>query len=172
MRDWHPAEGELAGLSSEPAGGGILEHVRFCARCRSVLADHNWLQQELSEALRSVANEICVPRPAWWEVQGLLLENRRRQSLRTQVSAAVSAAVAVCVLLCVPGFMRPAAVARGLQPEVSVRPTPVMVPQPSLVRGTSRSSRTSAVLTVSRSASESSRGPALVPLPTPPGSDW
>jgi hypothetical protein len=74
-------------------------------------------------------------------------------------------------LLCVPGFMKPAAAAKTLHPEVSLRPTPMPVTESTGVFNGSPSSRTSALLSSSRSASQSSLRPAPVPLPTPPVSE-
>jgi hypothetical protein len=173
MREGHPRDSELAGLSGESFDDGILEHVRCCARCRSVVADYDWLQEELAGTLTRVVSDVAVPRSAWWELQDRLLESSRRQSVRIQLSAVVGAAMVVCLLLCVPGFIRPAAAAQALQPEASLRPTPMVVAEPAGVCGRSLPATTSAVVTVPRPAShsQSSPAPALVPLPTPPDSE-
>jgi hypothetical protein len=169
MREWHPTDGELARLSGERTGGRVLGHVRSCARCRRVVADYDWLQGELAETLTSVVDEVPVPRSAWWELQDKLLDSKRSQSARIHISAVVSAGMIVCLLLYVPGFMRPSAAAQALQPEPSVRPTPIVVTEPTGAGTGSLSSRTSAAWIVSRQASQSPAPPAA-PLPTPPDS--
>jgi hypothetical protein len=173
MREWHPRDSKLAGLTGESIDDRILEHVRCCARCRSVVADYDWLQEELAGTLTGVVSDGPVPRSAYWELQDRLLESSRRQSVRIQLSAVVRAAMVVCVLLCVPGFMRPAAAAQALQPEASLRPTPMVVAESVGACGRSLPATTSATVAVSRPALHwpSSPAPALAPLPTPPDSE-
>jgi hypothetical protein len=168
MRECHPTDGELARLSDKRTGGGVSEHVRSCARCRRVLADYDWLQGELAETLAGVADTVPVRRSAWPELQDKILDSKRRQSVRMHVSAMTSAAMAICLLLYVPAFIRPSAAGQALQPKPSVRPTPIVVTEPTGDGSRSPSSGTSATWIAFRQAPRSSAAPALAPLPTPP----
>jgi hypothetical protein len=168
MTQWHPTDVELAGLSGESAARGLLGHIRGCARCRSVVADYRWLQGEVAETLKSVANEVPTPRSQWREVQGRLLGSRNRQATVAQVSAVVSAAMALCLLLSVPGFLRPSTATQTLQPGVPLRPTPLAVTEPVGVESGHLPSRVSAGPAVLLSVSQESPAPGVQPLPTPP----
>jgi hypothetical protein len=168
MTQCHLSDVELAKLSGGTAADDLAGHVRSCARCRSVVADFDWLQGELAETLKSVVNEVSVPSPGWREVQGKLLESRCRQAVMAQVSALVSAAVVLSLLLFVPGFLKPATAGAGLQPGVALRPTPVAVAVPTGATGGFPLSGTSAGPALSRSVMRASLVPGVQALPTPP----
>ena len=171
MREWHPTDYELVQLSGGSPTCEDLEHVRSCARCRSVVSEYDWLEGALGETLNSFAREIPVRRSEWWQVQNRLVERRRRQSIRIQMSALTSAAMVVCLLLCAPVLTKPAVAAQALEPEPALRPTPIVVPKPTGAGRQSVLLGTASVFTVSRPVTDSSLAPALVPLPTPPGSE-
>jgi hypothetical protein len=167
MSGWHPKHAELARLSGEGRGDAILGHVCSCDSCGRVVADHGWLQDRLAGTLEGIASEIPVPQSAWREVRDTVQESKRRQLVRIQLSAVVSAAMVVCLLLCVPGFMRPAATAPVLRPEVALRPTPTVVTEATGACNGSLTSGRLEVLTVSRLDAQPSPAPALAPLPMP-----
>jgi predicted anti-sigma-YlaC factor YlaD len=98
MRELHPSEVELARWSDGPeADAGLLEHLRWCARCRNVASEYRWLQEEVSAALADAAATAPAPRPRWWAVQESLSAARRRQVAGWRLSAI--AGVVLCVSL-------------------------------------------------------------------------
>ena len=106
----HPKEIDLAWLSeSDGAEGEMAEHLRWCGRCRSAVADHRWLQDEVSSVLAVAAEVVPVPRPRWWDVQEVLrANNQRRQARGWWTSAVASAVAAVCLMLAVSSMFGPA----------------------------------------------------------------
>ena len=68
MSETHPKEIELARFEDGEASTGVAEHLRWCARCRSVVADYRWLQGEVTATLALAADSVPVPRPKWWAV--------------------------------------------------------------------------------------------------------
>jgi hypothetical protein len=168
MKEWHPTDVELARLSGKGTASGNLEHIHSCTRCRSVMADYDWLQGELAETLKSVANEVPVPQAAWSEMQDRLLERKHCQVVRIQVSAVTSAVMVLCLLLWAPGFMKPTAAAQTVPPEVLMRPTPIVATELAGPGERSWSSGASSMLTASRSDARLSPAPALAPSPASP----
>ena len=102
MRERHPQEIELAQLSDRENGEVIdaetAEHLRWCTHCRSVVADYEWLQEEIEVTL-SVAAEVPVPRPQWWAVRERVFAGQRRQITGWRISALSSLVLAVCLML-------------------------------------------------------------------------
>ena len=170
MTHWHPTNVELAGLSDQGSTDRVARHVRSCARCRRVVSEFGWLDSRLGDTLVDVAEGLPVPRSAWCVVSDRLEAARHRLLVRRQLSAVASAALVVCVLLSVPGFIRPATVAPGLQPSIALRPTPTVDAVPLGGEGGVAPSGTSSVVTAPRQATGPMEGPALVPQPTPPES--
>jgi hypothetical protein len=110
MYSAHPDESALARLAEADDGTALasaataemLEHLRWCARCRTRVADYRWLQDEIVGALGSTADAVCVPHPRWWAVREELIAKTRQQSTASRVSALASAMLAVCLI-----FFRP-----------------------------------------------------------------
>ena len=78
MREIHPSEADLACLSEllndsdldgEVPNAEMIEHLRWCTDCRSVVADHHWLRKKVTTTLAIAADAVSVPRPKWWVVQ-------------------------------------------------------------------------------------------------------
>ena len=137
MRERHPREIELARLSDgEAVSAEMAEHLRWCARCRSAVADYDWLQGEIAVTLAAAA-EIPAPRPQWWAVRERVFASQRRQITGWRISALSSVVLAVCLMF--SAFpMQSATVAAlttfpsgrsplGASPEPMVAPAPVTV---------------------------------------------
>jgi len=96
MREMHPREIELARFSDEEAGAEadgrhpVADHLRWCARCRSDVADYRWLQGEVTTALLAAADGVNVPRSRWWAVREAVSASERRQVAGGRVSALAS----------------------------------------------------------------------------------
>ncbi len=102
----HPNEIDLARWCELDGGVGgarddIAEHLRWCARCRSVAAGQRWLQDEVAAALTLAAGAVPVPRPRWWAVQEALLVKQQRQVRGWWTSALASVVASVCLMLSV-----------------------------------------------------------------------
>ncbi|MBE9509214.1 MAG: hypothetical protein IMY86_14340, partial [Chloroflexi bacterium] len=123
MNETHLRDTELARLSDGETGAEVTEHLRWCVRCRSTLADYRWLEGELAATLAMVANAVPVPRPRWWAVQGRLAASQRRQATGWRASFA-SVVLAVCFALLAPTFLSPVGATQTRQPRVVVVPTP------------------------------------------------
>jgi hypothetical protein len=115
MYSAHPDEGALARMAEADDGAAnagaadagaanaeMLEHLRWCARCRTRVADYRWLQDELVGALGATADAVRVPHPRWWAVREGLITTTRQRSTASRVSALASAVLAVCLM-----FFRP-----------------------------------------------------------------
>jgi hypothetical protein len=83
----HPREIELARFSDEETGAEVADHLRWCARCRSDVADYRWLQGEVTATLSAAADGVPVPRSRWWAVREALSVSERRQVAGGRVSA-------------------------------------------------------------------------------------
>ena len=92
----HPNQDELAWLSELGDDGEeevALEHVahlQWCTRCRSVVSEYRWLQNEVTGTLAVAANAVRVPRPRWWEIERSLLIATRRGTRGWRLSAVAS----------------------------------------------------------------------------------
>jgi hypothetical protein len=105
MVSTHPDEIELARLAETDTGtldAEMLEHLRWCAGCRSLVADYRWLQDEMVSALATTADAVRVPRSRWWEVHQGLIIGQRRQNAVGRISAIASAVLAVCLMFFQP----------------------------------------------------------------------
>jgi len=178
MSGVHPKEVELTCLSDGEAGvetartanirrtANVREHLRWCARCRSVVADYGWLQGEIAATLAAAADAVLVPRPKWWAVQEVLLASQRRQIAGCRVSAVASVVLAVCLMLSLSPVLGTAVAARTLPPAAMVAPAPATA--------AASGERMAAVATPTPAMSleggeaESSPTPAFIPPPTPP----
>ncbi len=130
MRERHPREIELAQLSAREDGEAIdaemVEHLRWCAHCRSVVADYDWLRKEIATTLEAAA-EIPAPRPQWWAVRDRVFAGQRRQITGWRISAISSVVLAVCLMF--SAFPIPSTTVAALTslPEPIVAPAPVTV---------------------------------------------
>jgi hypothetical protein len=162
----HLRDTELAclsdGLSEGGMDAGAAEHLRWCARCRSALADYRWLQGELAASLAVAADAVVVPRPRWRAVQGQL-RTRRRQAAGWRASAFAGVALAICFLLLVP-VLSPVAAAQSL-------PYPAMATAPTLAEAAASADSLAAATTPTPAAlcegAPFSATPAFQPLPIP-----
>ena len=124
MDEVHPQETELAFLAEEKGDGDVADHLRWCARCRSVVADYRWLGGEIEATLSAAAAAVPVPRPRWLAVQEHLVARQRRQAVGWRVSAVASVVLAFCLMLAVSPILGTAAAARTLPPQALVAPAP------------------------------------------------
>ncbi len=159
----HPQEIELSRVGADDnEDEQIDEHLRWCARCRSVVIDYRWLQGEVTSALRTEAEAVVVPGPKWWEVQRRLLADQRRRAVSRLVSASAGAALTVASMLAFSfGGVGAGAMAQTLPPEPVVAPAPATVPMRVV---------TSPKFTPTAPCTEAgpSPTPAFVLPPTPP----
>ena len=164
MSEIHPRETELARFSDKEAGAAVAEHLRWCARCRGVVADYRWLQGEITSTLAVAADTVAVPRPKWWVVQERMSAGQRRQMMGWRASAFASVALMVCFMLFAPNFLGPAVVAQTPQPEMVMGRAPVT----SFVSGDRVDSMATSTPDISGAEMASSPTPAFVLPPTPP----
>lgn len=125
----HLRETELACLSDGEPDVEMAEHLRWCARCRSIATDYRWLQGEIKATLAAVADAVAVPGPKWRVVQERMSASQRRRVAVPRVSAVASVVSAVCLMLSVSPVLGTAAIAqtaRTLPPEPIVAPAPAM----------------------------------------------
>ncbi len=120
MRKVHLNEFDLARLSEldsdEVLDAETAEHLRWCADCRSALADHRWLQEEIASALAIAAREVPVPRPKWWAVQEALFPSRQRRVASWRGSAVASVVLAVFLMLSASPVLGTAAIMAHMAP--------------------------------------------------------
>jgi hypothetical protein len=121
----HPREVELARFGAGEPGADVAEHLRWCARCRSVVADYRWLQEEVEATLVEVAGAVDVPRSKWWAVQAQVCGDRFNGVLNGRASAVVSVVAACCMMLCVSPALRPSVAAHTAPPAPVTAPLPV-----------------------------------------------
>ncbi len=156
MSEGHLQERELARLSDrEVIEAEVIDHLRWCARCRSVAAEYDWLQEEITTTLGTVAEAVPIPQPTWREISSGLHTDRQRVMVRRRLSAAMGVAMA-CLLIIGPSVLDVgAAVQSTLSPSVMTAPMPITaaVATPILHR-----SEKDTALTLA---------PTLAPLPTP-----
>lgn len=124
----HPLEIDLAFLSDGEMDENVAEHLRWCARCRSVATDYNWLQGEIESTLAAAADTADAPRPRWCAVQSGVRACRRRQTVGVRISSFASVVMAACLMLFAPGFLSPASATWMTQPGLTVLPEPSIAP--------------------------------------------
>jgi len=164
MNEIHPRETELARCGDQETGAGLAEHLRWCARCRGVVADYRWLQGEITSTLTVAADAVAMPRPKWWVVQERMSASQRRQMAGWWASAFASVALMVCFMLFAPNFTGPAGVAQTPQPEMVMGRAPVT----HFVSGDRVASMATSTPDMSGAETVSSPTPAFVLPPTPP----
>ncbi len=121
----HPAPYELAQLGDEEAVSELQEHLRRCARCRTVAADYAWLTRELTTVLRAAAEAAGVPPHSGWQfVRERLSASRRRQAILVRLSliACTFLAVGTMVFSSRPGDVAAQGVTMPPRAMVATRP--------------------------------------------------
>lgn len=162
MKQQHPDEIELASLSDGEARRGLEEHLRWCASCRRILTDYDWLQRELTGALNAEAAAAPVARPDWGSVRRRLREPRACQSDRRLVIATGVALIAFVMLVA------PLLLGRGVPVQamtiggLSEAPAPVIAPASGGDGGAELG------LTITPGNGERRVSLPFVPPPTPP----
>jgi hypothetical protein len=169
MKRDHLSDTELAQLGAMESTGSIGNHLRWCARCRSVLADYRWLHRELAATLTAAADTVVVPRPTWQVVRSRLLVDQRQRVAGWRASVLASAVLAVCFMLLAPILVSPAGMAQGPQLQAAVV---VAVPTPTEASVAHHHWSLAATPTPSAFGDEalcSTPGVELFPTPTEPG---
>jgi hypothetical protein len=171
MSKVHPEQTELARWSDGEARADIATHVRWCAACRSAVADYRWLAGEIEATLVAAADAVKVPRPRWWALQGRLIAEQRRRVAGRQASAMASVVLAVCLMLSLsPVLLRTAVAARMVPLEAMVVPAPVTAITASVsgVSGTHAAPGATPTPIVSRAEATPAPTPDFALPPTPP----
>jgi hypothetical protein len=119
----HPCETELACASDKESGAELVEHLRWCARCRNLTADYRWLENNLAVTLATAARAASMPRPAWWTVHERLSAGQQRLAAGRRLSVVVSVTLVVCVMLVASPALGAAIGAQTLLPQVAVAPS-------------------------------------------------
>jgi hypothetical protein len=163
MSEGHPGEAELARFGEGDKSAALEDHLRWCARCRSVVADYRWLGEEVGASLGAVAGAVEVPRPRWWAVQERLSASERRQARRLRVPAVASVVLAFCLMLALSPVVGTAVAARTLPPEAMVAPVPF-----TTIVSDGLGSTVTATPAVSSEAATPLPTPGFVLPPTPP----
>ncbi len=168
MRERHPREIELARLNDREAGkiidAEMAEHLRWCAYCRSAVADYDWLQGEIADTL-AMAAEVPVPRPQWWAVQERVFTSRQRQITGWRISALSSAVLAICLMLRIVPIRSAFPIQSATVAALTSLPEPMVAPAPVTVAVTLIATPTPTTETVPPST------PAFMLPPTPPQSE-
>jgi hypothetical protein len=160
MSEKHPQELELAGASEK-----LVDHLRWCSRCRGVAADYEWLKEEIPAAFDAGLEAVAVPAPTWESVRDRL-RPRQRCAAGRQLVAIAATAVMACLMLVAPSVVVRNAHPRGvLTPDAMA----VRVPMGDDQR-TRAGTRPSLGRTPSPSVSSGDRSVSLpfVPPPEPP----
>jgi len=164
MSEMHPGENELARFGDGEAGAGVAEHLRWCAHCRSVVADYRWLQGEIAATLALAADAAPVPRPKWWAVQERVFASQRRRVVGQRVPAVASVVLAICLMLSISPVLGTAVVARTSPPGPMVAPAPVT----AVVSSECMASMATPTPALSCEKEEPLPTPGFTLLPTPP----
>ena len=184
----HPDEIELARLAEIDSGAAdaeMLEHLRWCARCRTLVADYRWLQDEMVGALGATADAVRVPRPRWWAVHDGLIIGQRKQNTVSRISAIASAVLAVCLMFFRPLIPVPSLLGRVGLSQASLQTSSVLMASypeaaiataPTAAVSSSTLSGSTSVATPTPSLVSSGQigkttfqpTPACIQLPTPP----
>jgi hypothetical protein len=123
MSTIHPRETELACACDKEPSADLVEHLRWCARCRNAAADYRWLESNLGVTLATAACALPVPRPAWRAVRERLSTGQQRLAAGRRLSVVASVALVVCVMLVASPALGAALGAQTLLPRVAVHPS-------------------------------------------------
>jgi hypothetical protein len=171
MSKVHPEEMKLVRWGDGEASADVAAHVRWCARCRSAVADYRWLAGEIGATLTAAADAVDVVRPRWWALQGRLITEQRRRVAGWRASAVASVVLAVCLMLSLSPVLLSTAVAARMVPlEAMVVPAPVtaITAITASVSGTHAAPGTTPTPTVSRAEVTPAPTPDFALPPTPP----
>jgi hypothetical protein len=163
----HLQETKLACSDGGEADADAAEHLRWCARCRSVVAEYRWLGEQVVGALVAAAEAAPVPRPKWGSVKRRVIAGRRRRVAGWRASAIASVALAVCTVLLLSSILGATVAAQLASPEAVMTPlsATVVVAEGSVTLGATPTPM------VSPESLGAPSTPALGPIPTPPTPD-
>lgn len=130
MRVTHPDEIELARSSDGQVDESCAAHLRWCARCRTVAADHRWMQKEVQGVMAVAAESAPLPRPRWRAVRDGMRAARRRQVVREYAFSFAGVVLAACLLLLAPGFLDRSAALGVDRPGTPALSIPAAPPSP------------------------------------------
>jgi hypothetical protein len=167
MNKVHPNETELARWGDGGKSADVAAHVRWCARCRSGVADYRWLAGEIGATLTAAADAVDVPRPRWRALKGRLIVDQRRRVAGWRASAVASVVLAACLMLSLSPTLLRTAVAARMVPvplEAMVVPAPVT----ASVSGTHSAPGVTPTPMVSRAEATPAPTPGFSLPPTPP----
>jgi hypothetical protein len=159
----HPGEMELACSKSE-FEASTADHLRWCARCRSLAAEYRWLDEQLTDALASVSEVVPVARPKWRAVKRRIVAGRQRRIAGWRVSAIASLTLSICMLLSISSVVGATVAAQLTSPEAVVTPAAAVTAVASEGPATSQATSTPIV---PREGVDTPSAPLLVPIPTP-----
>jgi hypothetical protein len=162
MCEMHLVETELACVGDGKHNADATEHLRWCAQCRSAVAEYAWLQGQVAAALATAADTVTVPRSRWRAVRRRLAAERQRQIAGWRASAVASAVLAVCLVLAASPVLG-VAVAQASLPARATLPSPVT----DVVSGDHAASTFTPTPAAFGADTATPSAPPLVPLPTP-----
>lgn len=171
MSEIHPGETQLARWGDGEASADVAAHVRWCARCRSGVADYRWLAGEIGATLTTAADAVDVPHPRWWALRGRLIAEQRRRVAGWRASAVASVVLAVCLMLSLsPVLLSTAVAARMVPPEAMVVPAPMTASTADMasVSGTHAVPGATPTPIASRTEAAPAPTPGFALPPTPP----
>ncbi|MBN1979308.1 MAG: hypothetical protein JW918_18075 [Anaerolineae bacterium] len=163
MDEVHLREIEMA-CSKDEFEADAADHLRWCARCRSLAAEYRWLDERLADALASVSENVPVVRPGWRAIKQRIVAGRQRRIAGWRVSAIVGVALVSCILLLVSSVVGATVAAQLASPEAVV--TPIAAVTAVASEGPAASWATSTPI-VPHVGVEAPSASLLVPIPTP-----
>jgi len=113
----HPTELELARAAAGDRCEDLVEHLRWCPRCRTTVADYGWLQGEMARTLAAEAERAPVSEPDWVGLRARLQSPRPMGAVGRR-AAALSLAAVVGLVLIVPIVMVGGNRARTMAPRL------------------------------------------------------
>lgn len=159
---------DLARLSDTDGEEGTAEHLRWCGRCRSVVADHRWLQGEIEDVLSAVALATPVPHPRWLEVQRRVATWRQWLSAGWRASAFAGVALTAGLVLTMSTLIAPVGSAQAAALDAAATPAPAMAGAPAIADD---SAATTTPDVPGEATTFVGPTPSLVLPPTPPESE-
>lgn len=118
----HLPETELARAGSGETDTCLVEHLRWCARCRSAAAEYSWLGERIEDALTATAVAVDVPRPRWRAVKRRMAAGQNRRIAGWRVSATAGIAFAICAVLSLSSIVGVTVAAQTSSPEAVMTP--------------------------------------------------
>lgn len=124
MSEIHLPETELACAGSGETDICLVEHLRWCAQCRSAAAEYRWLGERIEDALTATADAVDVPRPRWRTVKRRMAAGQNRRIAGWRVSATAGIAFAICTILSLSSIIGVTVAAQTSSPEAVMTPAP------------------------------------------------